>query len=151
MGKTTSIEFSLSTLFFWKVESVDSDWLNQNIKEFKSSQRNNVSPVDWDIQIKQVVNINLEYSAKNVSEGIYCLAESIFIKDKFSNKKAHFKIKNKGYELDIEKGFTFHYYAALLDAFIKIIAFQKGIVTLHASAIRRENKVLVFWSLETNG
>ncbi|RKE98832.1 hypothetical protein [Ichthyenterobacterium magnum] len=144
MKGATNIGFSLSTLLHWKVESNNSSWLNENISEFKSSQQDSLNNVTWDICVKQVGEINLDRDAKNVSEGIYCLHESIYIIDKFSNKKAHFKIKNKSYELDVETGFTFHYYAALLDAFIKIIAFQKGIVTLHASAIKRANKVSVF-------
>ena len=144
MSQVTNIGFSLSTLLYWNIESDNNSWLNQNIQEFKSSQRDTLEHVTWDIQVKQVDKIILDQDIKNVSEGISCLPENIYIKDKFSNKKAHFQIGKQGYNLIVESGFTFHSYAALLDAFIKIIAFNKGIVTLHASAIKKENKVSVF-------
>ena len=144
MDQATTIEFSLSTFLNWKVVSNNKDWLGQNIKEFKSSNQDTLGDVVYDISVEQVKEIIINQDAKNVSEDIYCLPEGIYIKDKYSNKKIHFQIVNNDYKLDVENGFTFHYYAAILDAFIKIIAFNKGIVTLHASAIKKEDKVFVF-------
>ena len=144
MDNATTIEFSLSTFLKWTVSSINKDWLEQNKQEFKSSQKDTLGDVVYDISVKEVDKINLDEEAINVSEGIYCLLDSIYINDKFSNKKAHFKIRKEGYKLDVESGFTFHYYSALLDAFIKIVAFKKDIITLHASAIKKEDKVSVF-------
>lgn len=139
-----NIGFTIGGELNWDVQSKNEDWLNRNIKEFKSSHKDFVVDVNSDISVKEVDKINLDEEAINVSEGIYCLPDSIYINDKFSNKKAHFIIRKQGYKLDVESGFTFHYYAALLDAFIKIVAFKKDIITLHASAIKKEDKVSVF-------
>ena len=144
MGQATTIEFSLSTFLNWKVVSNDKEWLDQNIKEFKSSQKDTLGNMTYDLSVEQVESITTAQTAKNVSEGIYCLPECLYIQDKYSNKKIHFQITNKAYKLEVERGFTFHYYAAILDGFIKIMAFNKGIVTLHASAIKKQDKVSVF-------
>lgn len=144
MSQETTIEFSLSTFLNWKVVSNNKNWLDQNIQEFKSSHQDSLGGAVYDISVKQVDEINIDKEVINVSEGVYCVPEGIYITDKFSNKKAYFQIAKKGYKFYVEQGFTFHYYAALLDAFVKIIAFNKGIVTLHASAIKKGDKVIVF-------
>ena len=144
MSQEITIEFSLSTFLNWKVVSNNKNWLDQNIQEFRSSYKESLGDDVYDISIAQVEKINIDKSTVNVSEGIYCVSESVYITDKFSSKKAHFQSAKNGYKFYVEQGFTFHYYAALLDAFIKIIAFQKDIIALHASAIQKENKVSVF-------
>ena len=136
--------FTIGEALNWKIKSNSKNWIDQNIKEFKSSHQDTLGDVVYDISVEQVNKINIDQDAKNVSEGIYCLPESIYIKDEYSNKKAHFQIRNNNYKLDVESGFTFHYYAAILDAFIKIIAFNKDIITLHASAIKKGDTVSVF-------
>jgi hypothetical protein len=138
------VGFTIGSFLNWEIQSEKEDWLNRNIKEFKSSQKDFTEEVVFDLLVKESDKIILDEGAKNVSEGIYCLPESIYIKDKHSHKMAHFQIGNNGYMLDVENGFTFHYYVALLDAFIKIIAFKKDIITLHASAIKKEDQVHVF-------
>ena len=144
MSQEITIEFSLSTFLNWRVTSNNKNWLNQNIQEFRSSYKESLGGAVYDISIAQVKKISIDKNAVNVSEAIYCLSNSIYIKDKYTDKKMHFQVGKDDYKLELEQGFTFHYYAALLDAFIKIIAFQKDIIELHASAIQKENKVFVF-------
>ena len=52
-----------------------------NIEEFKLPQQDLFEKDSYDISVKQVDKINLHKDVINVSEGIYCLAESIYIKD----------------------------------------------------------------------
>ncbi|MEM6894842.1 MAG: hypothetical protein AAF554_14205 [Bacteroidota bacterium] len=144
MGQQETIQFSLSSKLLWSVTSDDSEWLEKNITEFRSSKASTSVVAAINIEVKQVNGIDSSKTVVTVSEGISCSPESIYIKDKFSNKKIHFQISEQQYVFEVERGFTFHYYAAILDAIIKIIAFKKDILAIHASAIRLDNQVSVF-------
>lgn len=138
------VRFTIGDFFNWRIQSENADWLNQNIREFKSAYQDVNDEEACDVLIQQVEHITVLKDALNVSEDIFCLSEQVYIKDKFSNKILNFKIEEHHFSMQVEKGFTFHYYAALLDGFIKIIAFKKGLVVLHASAIKKGNEVYVF-------
>ncbi|NQX99623.1 MAG: hypothetical protein HRT70_00530 [Flavobacteriaceae bacterium] len=135
--------FSLNGRLNWEVHSLKKSWLEQNIKEFKSSHSSS-SPGKIDISITQKKQLEIPSDVENVSQGIDGLSDCIFIHDKYSSKKASFQMTHSGYIFFVEEGFTFYYYAALLDALIKLIAFRKGIVSLHASAIKKDNCVSIF-------
>ena len=101
-------------------------------------------PGKIDVSITQKKQLEIPSDVENVSQGIDGLSDCIFIHDKYSSKKASFQMTHSGYIFFVEEGFTFYYYAALLDAFIKLIAFNKGIVALHASAMEKDRKISVF-------
>lgn len=135
--------FSLGGKLYWKVSSQRQDWITQNIGEFKSSHISERIE-DFNIVIQQFEKIQIPTDAIQVSEEIECLANQIFIQDKYSSRKVCIAAVDHFYQVQVEQGFTFHYYAALLDALIKLIAFRKGVIALHASAIKKDNCVSIF-------
>lgn len=142
MGQSTA-NFSLGGILNWNVNSIEDIWLKRNIEEFRSSYCDKRSE-NLDFTVVQVQKIEVPETAVKTVQNMHSLSDSVFIKDKSSEKRASIQIHTNGYRFLVEKGFTFHYYAALLDAFIKLFAFNKDIVALHASAMRKDDKVSVF-------
>ena len=125
--------FSLGDRLFWKISSSDSSWLKKNEIEFCSAKRDRISSNKLHFEIEESKSISQEENSS-----------TLLINDKYSVKKIQLSIENNRYRIAIEKGFTFYYYAAFLDALIKLIALQKGIVPLHASALQHNTTCFIF-------
>src|SRR5690606_29530164 len=81
-----------------------------------------------------------------VSDNVLCTENELIFQEASTQKKMSIKALDKGFEILVEEKFPFFRYAAILDGFIKILAFRKGIVSLHASAIIINNRSFVFGS-----
>ena len=145
MSNNDTLFFSLGTKLNWKVSSNDSVWRVENINEFKLSHTVSSSP-KLDFEVKQIGQLKIKADALIVSSNVVCSTNELIVIDDITNKKLGIVYNKSGYSIFVEQGYSFFKYAAILDGFIKLLAFGKGIISLHASSVLLNNKVLVFGS-----
>lgn len=136
--------YKLNEDISWVITSEDVNWLKENDKEFASCKTNvNLrSPI---LRIDDVARIEFPTQGIGVSKGVLIFENVIFLEDEKTNKRLEIiALSQKEFKIRIETGFTFHYYAAILDAFIKLIAIPYGLVSIHASAILIDKSLNIF-------